>query len=380
MIRSLSALGRVNPGFDSHNVLTFGVALPPGMTKTDPAATRAALRQLNDALASVRGVTASSLSWGAVPMSADDEDLFWIAGQPKPATENDMNWALSYVVQEDYLRVLNIPLQRGRFFTRQDRENAAHVVVVDEVFARQYFPDQDPLGKYIFLQAKGGRAEIVGVVGHVKQWGLDLDDKQSLRAQLYFPYMQLPDEAMNPAFWSGTGALVRYDANTPTIADAIRAAVKKLNAEQVMYGEQTMDEVIAGSLAERRVSMILLGVFAAVAVLLASVGIFGVISYVVGQRTQEIGVRVALGAQQSDVLRLIVGEGMSMALLGVAIGMVAAFGVTRLMTKILYGVSATDPITFAVVAIVLSCVALLACYLPARKALTVDPMIALRYE
>jgi predicted permease len=284
------------------------------------------------------------------------------------------------VVQETYLQVMRVPLERGRFFTREDGENSPHVIVVDDVFARQYFPGQDPIGKHVFLKVKGGRAEIVGVVGHVKQWGLDTDDTEQLRAQLYFPYMQLPDEAMDPSSWSGTGALVRFDAKTPVSAEAIRAALKRLSGEHVMYSAQTMDEIIAASLATRQVSMILLGVFAALAVLLASVGIYGVISYLVGQRTQEIGVRMALGAQRRDVLRLILGAGMKMAVIGVGIGLVTALGVTRLMGKILYGVSATDPVTFASVGVVLMGVAAAACYLPARRAMKVDPIVALRYE
>jgi predicted permease len=380
MIRSLGVLWKVNPGFDPHNVLTFGVAMPPSMNKIGPEGIRASLRRLNDELGAVPGVTASSLSWGATPLQSDDEDLFWIEGQPKPATENDMSWALSYVVQENYLEVMHIPLQRGRFIARQDGESAPHVIVVDDVFAGQYFPGRDPIGHHVFLQNKGGRTEIVGVVGHVKQWGLDTDDTESLRAQLYFPYMQLPDQAMDPASWSGTGALVRFDAKTPVSAEAIRSALKKLSGEHVMFGEETMDETIEQSLATRWVSMILLGVFAGVAVLLASVGTYGVISYLVGQRTQEIGVRVALGARRVDVLRLILSAGMKMALLGVGIGLVAAVGVTRLMGKVLYGVSATDPVTFVGVAVLLSGVAVIACYLPARRAMKVDPMVALRYE
>jgi putative ABC transport system permease protein len=192
--------------------------------------------------------------------------------------------------------------------------------------------------------------------------------------------MQLPDEAMDPSFWSGTAALVRFAAGRPVVADSIRQALKNLNSDYVVYGPQTMDEVISDTLATRRVSMILLGIFAALAVVLASVGIYGVISYLVGQRTQEIAVRVALGAQRRDVLQLILGQGMRLALSGLGVGMLTAFGVTRLMSKILYGVSATDPGTFLAVGIVLMSVALLACYLPARRAMRVDPVVALRFE
>ena len=381
MVRTLALLWRVNPGFDSHHVLTFGVSLSPSMRTASPAAIRTALRNVTETLEATPGIQAASLSWGASPLSGDDEDLFWIEGEPKPATENDMHWALSYVVQEDYLKVMGIPLERGRFFTAQDNESAPHVILIDDVFAQRYFPGQNPIGKHVYIDVKGGVAEIVGIVGHVKQWGLDSDDTQSLRAQLYFPYMQLPDAAMQLS-WSGTGGLVRFNGPAPAITDSIRAAFKRVNNEQVLFGVETMDEVIADSLATRRFSMALLGSFAAVALLLASVGIYGVISFLAGQRTHEIGVRIALGAKSRDVLRLVMRQGAKMALLGVGLGLVAAAGLTRLMTKysMLFGVSAIDPLTFASVAILLTVVALAACYLPARRAMRVDPVVALRYE
>ena len=379
MIRSLNALWNVNPGFDSHNVLSFGVALPPSMRTATPAAIRAGLRAIEREVKLVPGVKCVSLSWAAVPMSGDDEDLFWIEGEPKPATVNDMKWSLSYVVEEDYLKVMGVPLERGRFFTALDNEAAPHVIVVDDVFARQYFGNADPIGKHIFLDNKGGRAEIVGVVDHVKQWGLATDDKESLRAELYFPYMQLPDPAMKLS-WNGTGMLVRYDPRNSAIGESIRAAIKGISSEHVMSQVQTMDDIIAASLSARRFSMILLAVFAVLALGLASVGIYGVVSYVVGQRTQEIGVRIALGANRGDVLRMVLSDGMKMTLAGVVIGAVAAVGLTRLMASLLFGVRATDPLTFSVVAILLTAVASCACYLPARRAMRVDPMTALRYE
>jgi predicted permease len=379
MIRSLSALWRVNPGFDSHNVLTFGVALPPSMSTAGPAGIRAGLRQVHEELASVPGVQSVSLSWGATPIVADDEDIFWIEGQPKPTSDNEMSMALCYVVEESYLELMRTPLERGRFFTPQDNENSSHVVVVDDSFAKEYFGDKDPIGQHIFVPNKGGRAEIVGVVGHVKQWGLDTDDKEKLHAQLYLPYMQLPDEAMALS-WNGTGVMVRYDPKLPAVAESMRAAIKRISGEHIMSSTQTMDSIISDSLATQQVSLILLGAFAALALGLASSGIYGVISYVVQQRTQEIGVRMALGAKRSDVLRLVLGDGMKMAGIGVAAGVVAAFGLTRLMADLLFGVSATDPITFTVVAVLLAIVALAACYIPARRAMRVDPMVALRYE
>jgi len=381
MVRTLARLWSVNPGFDPHNVLTFGLSLSPSMKTASPEATRAAQRSAIQALEAIPGIQAASLSWGAIPMGWDDEDLFWFEGQPKPASDSEMNWALSYVVQEDYLKVMGIPLERGRFFTPQDKEHAPHVIVVDDVFARKFFGDQNPIGKRVVLDNKGGPAEIVGIVGHVKQWGLDTDDTESLRAQLYFPFMQLPDKAV-ALDWTGSGVLVRFTGTPSGITDAIRTRLKQMNSEQAVFGVQTMEEIIAQSLAERKFSMIMLSAFAALALVLSGVGIYGVVSYLVGQRTQELGVRMALGAQPRDVLRMVLGQGLKMALAGVAVGLAAALALTRLLAahSMLFGVSATDPLTFLSVAVLLTLVALSACFIPARRATKVDPMAALRHE
>jgi predicted permease len=380
MTRTLARLWGVNPGFDPNHVLTFGLSLPPGMKKASPDAIRAAYREFDSKLGSTPGVQAVSLSWGAIPMDSEDDEQFWIEGQPKPSNENDMNWALEYTVEPDYLRVMRIPLERGRFFTPQDNEHSPAVAVIDDVLARKYFPTENPIGKRINLHEYYDQpAEIVGVVGHVKQWGLDSDDTQSLRAQLYHPFMQLPGNvmALSPL---GIGVLVRSEGAAAALFTSLRHTNQQMNNEQIIYGAQTMNEVIADSLAARRFSMILLGSFALLALFLASVGIYGVLAYLVGQRTHEIGIRMALGASRSDVLRLVVGQGAKMALLGVALGLVAAMGLTRLMSDMLYGVSATDPLTFIAVAILLILVALLACYIPARRAMKIEPMEALRYE
>ena len=207
-IRSLIKLWNVDPGFSPHNVITFGLSLPPSTMNASPDAIRAAFREFDDKLASVPGVQAVSQTWGAVPLSGDDEQLFWLEGQPKPASENDMNWAIDYIVEPDYLKAMGIPLQRGRFFTPQDNEHSPLVVVVDEVFAQKYFPSQDPIGKRIHIDRFTQLAEIVGVVGHVKQWGLATDDQQSLRSGLYIPCLQMPDDfvAMTP---SSSSVIVR---------------------------------------------------------------------------------------------------------------------------------------------------------------------------
>jgi predicted permease len=277
-----------------------------------------------------------------------------------------------------YLKAMQIPLQQGRFFTKEDTEHSPPVIVIDETFAHQYFPNEDPIGKRINFGILEMEPEVIGVVGHVKHWGLDNETKFAVQAEVYIPFMQLPDR-----FWTGppqANVVVRTSAASLAMVPVIRESIKKMNSENVMYETETMEEVVAESLAARRFSMILLSVFAALALLLSSIGIYGVISYVVGQRTHEIGIRMALGAQRRDVLRLMLGEGMKMALLGVAIGIAAALGLTQLMTKMLFGVSATDPTTFFSVALVLTVVALTACYIPARRAMRVDPMVALRYE
>jgi predicted permease len=253
------------------------------------------------------------------------------------------------------------------------------VAVIDDVFARKHFPGQDPIGKRIVLNNTGAKLEVVGVVGHVKQWGLDLDDTHSLRAQLYLPCMQMPDNfvAMAP---SGSTVMLRYEGDLSAVLDSIRHANRQMSSQQAIYGVQTMESLISDSLSARRFAMILLGAFAVLALVLASVGIYGVIAYIVGQRTQEIGIRMALGAQRNDVLRLVVWQGARLALMGVSIGIVGALALTRLMTKLLYGVSATDPLTFAGLALILTAVAIAACCLPARRAMRVDPVVALRYE
>jgi predicted permease len=381
MLRSLVQLWNVDPGFNPHNVLTFGLSLSPSASQASPDSIRASFRNVESAIASTPGVQSACMSWGAFPMSGDDEWLFWRDGRPKPTTRNEMNWVIDYVVDPTYLNVMETPLHRGRFLTAQDDEHSPRVVVVDEVFARQYFANENPIGKRLFLEngQEDMQAEIVGVVGHAKQWGLDSDDTESLRAQLYFPFMQLPDHTMALAP-NGMRVVVRSRRSAPGIFDSIRHAVQRMNSEQVVSGVQTMEEIISTSIASQRFSMILLATFATLALLLSSIGIYGVISYLVGQQTREIGLRMALGAQRRDILQLILGKGVQSALLGVAIGIAAALALTRLMAGMLYSVTATDPLTFAVVALLFMFIALAACYIPARRAMHVDPMVALRYE
>jgi predicted permease len=381
LIRSLSALWNVDPGFRPDNVLTFGLAMPPKMIDAAPEAIRAHLREIQRNLAATPGVQAISFSWGAFPMGSDDEVLFWLDGHPKPKSFNEMNWALKYVVGPDYLRVMGIELERGRFFTARDDENSPPVAVVDDAFAGKFFGDENPLGKRLNMGGDDKRVEIIGIVHHVKQWGLDTDDQNSLRAQVYLAFAQLPDDAMR-AVPPGVTVVVNSAGAASGLLDSIRNTNRQMSNEQVIYAPQTMNEIIAESIASRRFSMMFLGIFAILALVLASIGIYGVVSYLVGQRTHEIGIRMALGAQRGDVLRWVLSYGARMALVGVALGLGAAFGLTRLLTRssLLFGVSATDPLTFTGVAVVLTIVALAACWIPARRAMRVDPMIALRHE
>ena len=377
MLRSLSRLWSVDPGFDPRHVLMFYVALPPAMDDATPASIRSSLLQLHDKLSSTPGVQSVSLLRGALPMWDDSEDPFWIPGRPKPQSDNDKNWSIWSEVEPDYLSVMGIPLVRGRFFSAEDTETSPRVVVVDEEFAAKFFPGEDPIEKVI-VDDYVGPATIVGVVRHVKQWGLD--DKLAMHAEFYLPFRQIPDKYMSRASRSTT-VVVRTAGAPLALAYSIRQGIQEMNSEQVMFSPKTMDDIVYNqSVMAQRFSMTLLGVFAAVALLLASVGIYGVVSYIVAQRTREIGIRIALGARQSDVMRWVLGEGARMALVGVGIGIAAAFALTRLMSKLLYGVSATDPLTFLAVAVLLTLVALAACYIPARRAMHVDPIVALRYE
>jgi predicted permease len=378
MVRSLAALWRVNPGFNPSHAITFALAMPAN-AKSTSAETRARLRQFDDKMRAIPGVQAVSVTLGSRPMIHDSSLPFWIEGHPKPANLQEMPQAMFYLVEAGFQQAMGIRLERGRFITAQDDERAPVVVDIDENFARTYFPHEEPVGKRIHLAGFDVTAEIVGVVGHVKQWGLDADPKTAIQAQFDYPFMQLPEKLM-PLAADSVAVVLRTEGDPAAAMSYVRRAVAEIDPREVVYNVRAMDEVVSSSYAARRLSMILLSVFAGLALVLACVGIYGVISYLVGQRTHEIGVRVALGAQESDVLRLVIGHGVKMALIGVAVGTAAALGLTRLMANQLFGVSAHDPLTFAGVAILLMSVAVAACYVPARRATRVDPMVALRCE
>ncbi|HSB12527.1 MAG TPA: ABC transporter permease [Blastocatellia bacterium] len=381
MIRSIVLLKQVAPGLDPHNVLLMDIPLASAKYE-EPAAIRTFFRQLIERAESAPLVQAAAIA-NDLPLNDSDSELpFWTGNRPRPAPE-DMSWALIYPSTAGYLKAMGTPLLRGRFLTDQDNETSSKVVVVDEALARGLFPDEDAVGKLLTIQGFGNVADmpcqIVGVVGHVKHWGLDADPKQRIQYQLYMPMMQLPDPYL--VLMAQFSTLVARTSTEPlSLAAAVKDQVQAIDRDQPVNNIRTMDQAISTTMSQRRFSLLLLGIFAGVALVLAAVGIYGVISYSVTQRTHEIGIRLALGSPTTGVLGMIVRQGMRLVGIGLAVGVISALLLTRLMSSLLYGVSSTDPLTYCAIALVLAAVALGACLVPARRAMKVDPIVALRYE
>jgi predicted permease len=384
MLRTMRQLASVNPGFDPARVLTFSVGLSPA----DTASSDAILQSFDRTLAGIRavpGVASASVST-LIPLAGSDDELpFYVHGRPRPASQGDMNWALVYATGPDYLQSMGIPLLRGRYIAPRDSRRAATVVVIDEVLARSLFANEDPVGKSLAIPNMGVEfgpelsMEIVGVVGHVHHWGLDTDATARVRNQIYVPMAQIPEPFMK-TIATGSHFVVRAAADPLAVAPALRRAVANTGSQQPVYSVRSMSGIVSSSMAGRRFSMLLLGIFAVLALALAVVGIYGVISYSVAQRTHEIGIRMALGATPGGVLREVVTQSMHPVMAGVVIGLAASFGLTRLMTHMLYGVKSSDPATFCAVALVLTGVALAASILPACRATRIDPTRALHQE
>ena len=376
LIRTLQHLWDVNPGFDPQHVLTTRVSLSPTLPN-DASSIRIAWRQLLGRVQSISGVKFAALTL-LIPMSGDSDNIPFSTSDQPPSLWTQMPVALTYFSTPGYLRTMGVPLLRGRDFTEQDSESSPKVVVIDEVLAEHFFPGQNPIGKQLRL-AGFAPAEIIGIAGHVKHWGLDSDDGAKIRDQVYFPFFQIPDSFMALAK-TGLILVVRSDSSPLSALAAVRKQVMGPGSDQPVYDVSSMEQLVSGSVARRRFLRMVLVVFAGLALALAAIGIFGVISYSVSQRTHEIGIRVALGAKKRDVLRLVVGRGVVLTLVGVTIGAGAALGLTHFLAGMLYGVRPTDPVTYLLACLLLTGVALLASYLPVRRATRVDPMVALRYE
>jgi predicted permease len=297
-----------------------------------------------------------------------------------------MPLALGYIVEPEYSKSLQLSLRRGRFLNANDNERAPAVVVIDETLAQKYYPNEDPLGRYLLFDNDEGskaiarpKARIVGIVSHVNQWGLDADAASAMHAQMYLPIAQMPDQgAVNMA--QGLRVYLRGKHAAPPDFETLRKRVLALDRGSVSFRNSSMEQLVLRSIASKRFTMALFAVFAALALTLANIGIYGVLSYLVGQRTQEIGIRMALGAARFDVMRMILTDGARMTATGLGIGIVAALALTHVMSSLLFGVKPTDVLTFTLVVFTLCFIALLACYIPARRAMNIDPMIALREE
>jgi putative ABC transport system permease protein len=367
LIKSFVKLRNTDPGFNPDNTLTASLSLAAVRYDKDEKITDFYQRLIER----VRGLPGVESVGAVTPLPLSDNNMvfsFAVVGQP-PLPPGQRQSASARIITPDYFRAQGIPLRAGRVFTEQDKAGAPDVLIVNEAFARRYLPGESPLGKRLKLGINRIEGEIVGVVGDVR--GLSLASPGE-------PEYYIPEGTV--AFGDIT-LVVRAATNDPaSLAPALRGVVAEMDKEQPLYETRTMSSLVARSVARQRFSMTLIGIFAVLAMLLAAVGIFSVMSFLVAQRTHEIGIRMALGAQPRDILRMIIRHGMTLALVGVVVGLAASFALTRLMSSLLYQVSATDPLIYGGIAALLAFVALLACYIPARRAMKVDPMIALRYE
>lgn len=379
MIRSLIKLWRVNPGFEPSNVLVFDITPSPDIA-ADAQKIRVLFRQLTDKIETVSGVESASMILDPLPLSGISDSVpFDIEGRPVKTNSKDKTFAIWYFVSPDYFKTMGIVLKRGRLFNLNDDEKAPQVAVIDEAFARSMFPNEDPIGKRINIGFTG-LSQIIGVVGHVNHWNLGGDPPTAVTRQMYFPYSQLADKYLPLGISGGATVVVRTHTTPLGYLSAIQQQAIQLDGGEAIFDSRTMDELVDKWLGTRRFAMVLLGLFATLALVLSAIGIYGVISYMIEQRTHEIGIRMALGAKRRDILQLVLGYGGGLTLVGVVLGGVSALLLSRLMESLLYGVSPSDPYTFISVVMVLACVAFIACYIPARRAMATDPLEALRYE
>ena len=367
-MRSLVRLLHVDPGFDTSNVLTLSMSLPERRYPEGPAQV-AYYEKVVEAVRAIPGVESAAVTT-TVPLS-DEETIFSleeIEGKP-PAAPGDHQSAHWYGVTPGYFETLRLPLKRGRLFTPHDRAGAPRVILINESFARRMFGEDDPIGRHVRIGIDSDqKREVVGIVGDVRQDGLDRDATM----QMYEPVAQRP--------WDSVSVVARTSVPPSSVAHALRQSVQAIDREQPVSTTATLDEIVSRSTGQRRFSLLLVGVFATAALFLTAIGLYGVVSYFVSLRTHEIGVRLALGATRGEILGLVVRQGMRLALVGVAVGLGAAFAVTRLLSGLLFGISATDPATFAATATGVAAVTLFASAFPAWRAARVSPSVALRCE
>ena len=373
LVKSFWRLMQVDPGFNPQNLLAMQISVNAGTDEGPRVANF--LDQLQQRIRQLPGVQSVAVSNG-LPFESANNPAFVIEGQAPPEPGKEPNGIL-YIVGTDYLETLQITLLRGRAFAAHDTPGTPPVALIDEVFARQYFPNEDPLGKRLRQSGSTESREIVGIVRHVEH--TNLEGQSASRGEVYTSFNQIPVERL-PRFVRRVNLLVRTTVDPLTLTQPVRGQIAALDKDQAVFNVRTMEQALSRSVAARRFSMILLSVFAALALILAAVGIYGVISYSVAQRTREVGIRMALGAQTTDVLKLVVRDGLKLVVIGVVVGLVGAFMLSRLLTTLLFGVTPTDAVTYATVALGLIGVALAACYIPARRAAKVDPLVALRFE
>jgi putative ABC transport system permease protein len=367
MLKSFLLLQQVDPGLHPDNILTLEFSLFE--SKYSKTRTRAAFfQQVLERLGTLPEVQSAAVV-ADIPLGGSADTLgFRIEGRADPAPRE---WLIAgfNVVSPDYFRTVGIPLLKGRDFNERDAENAPPVIVINETMAHRFWPDEDPISRRITMDGEHWYS-IVGVVGNVRHLGLDSPP----RPEAYICYLQ------DPVLWPYLSLMVRTDSNPMRLASTIQGVIWAVDKDQPIANVRTMEQILSASVAQPRIYMVLLSIFASVALILAAVGTYGVISYSVTQRTHEIGIRMALGAQPGDILKIVVGQGMILTILGILIGLAGAFGLTRVLSSLLYEVTATDPATFVAVPLFLAAVAFLACYIPARRATKVDPMVTLRYE
>jgi putative ABC transport system permease protein len=371
-MQSFLRLAAVNPGFDAQRVLTMSIDMPGARYVTNEQIAQTS-RQLLTGIEGLHGVRSASMSF---PLPLSDNNMGVVFGiEERPLEKTDLPGTALHVVEPGYFRTMGIPLKTGRDFTPEDTLKSPLVVIVNETLAKKYFPNEDPIGKRVqpSINVEPGSKtdpmrEIVGVVGDVRFRSL----RSETGPEMYGPEAQLP--------FGELSIVIRADGDPAQVIGAVRETLRRMDPDMPLYEIQPLEHYVAGALAQTRFNSLLLGIFSGVALLLTAIGLYGVTSYSVAQRTQEIGIRVALGAQRADVFRLVVGQGLRQSALGLVLGLGAAFAVTRTMASLLYGVSATDPPTFGGTSLVMLLVTCAACYIPARRATQVDPLVALRYE